>query len=418
MTVALALAMLCRATTAVASAGEWQPLVLKGARMPLLLGAPENRLEVMAMAGRRLAPIPFQVDEVRPDGHYVLQDGPEPVTGDGSGVFDREDELVMMLKDMGPPAPRGSIVHPRALEIEAIDRRGGPPRYAYVEVVRSPQLSRVRYVNYDPHDDRIETDFYRIGMVNGWPADFAILHHAGERAPNLIDRFKVRTSARILKFFHYHMNEDDVRNRLLAWKVGPVRMVRLESHSVNLLLGIRSPAIRSEVFAYRNFIDNPTRVSFPWAPRLVFDKVRVRVDVDYIDLSRFTLSWSGMTGPPIVIGDDSAEAVALERDDPPPANWIALRGDGRVMVQTFRPSPDLRLIQHRLYYRDSSRPDPPERYPGQHPGVGYVTTGWRNLAGGTHEVDSLSVILPGDYSPRTFLRELETPPVVKIRAIR
>jgi hypothetical protein len=123
-----------------------------------------------------------------------------------------------------------------------------------------------------------------------------------------------------------------------------------------------------------------------------------------------------MRGSPIVIGDNSPEALALERDNPPQADWIALRGDGRVMVQTFGPSPDLRLIQHRLYYRDSSRPDPPERYPGQHPGVGYLTTGWRNLAGGAHQVDSLSAVLPGYYAPETFLRELERPPKVTIRA--
>ncbi|HJU11122.1 MAG TPA: hypothetical protein VJ728_09615, partial [Candidatus Binataceae bacterium] len=181
---------------------------------------------------------------------------------------------------MGSSAGQSQCIKRGALEIEATDPLGGRPRYAYIEAAASPRRSSRKYIHYYVGTDRIESDFYRIGLTQGWPTDFALQHHINSNAPDLIDRFKVRTSARILKLFNYRMNEDDIRNRLLAWKVGPVRMLRLESHSVNLLFGIRSPEVRSRVFLYRNYMEAPTRVNFAWVPRLILGNVRVRLDVD------------------------------------------------------------------------------------------------------------------------------------------
>jgi hypothetical protein len=82
--VALALAMACAACAASpALAGPatsvWRTIVLKGAAMPQFLGSAESHLEVLALHDGHLTPIPFQVDEVLPDGRYALPDGPEPL---------------------------------------------------------------------------------------------------------------------------------------------------------------------------------------------------------------------------------------------------------------------------------------------------------------------------------------------------
>src|SRR5258708_35850006 len=91
--------MACVASPALAdsSAPNWRTIVLKGAAMPQLVGAPESHLEVLALHDGRLAPIPFQVDEVLPDGRYALPDGPEPLSRDSPGILDRDDEVTMML---------------------------------------------------------------------------------------------------------------------------------------------------------------------------------------------------------------------------------------------------------------------------------------------------------------------------------
>lgn len=399
-----------------ATTRSWQPLVLKGRQLGQLLGSKETSLEVLAIHNGKLVPIPFQVDEILPDGKFVLPNGPEPVAPDNPGILDRYDEVAMMICDLGKRADKGVALPPGALEVDLNDPLGGPDRYAYIASVASPLRSPVRYIYYDATTDTVESDFYRMRLSHGWPSYFALLNHVGQPAANLIDRFKVRTTATILGLFNFHINEDDIHNRLLAWKIGPVRLIRRERHSVRLLLGIHSPAVTSMVFFYRNFLVNPTKVSFPWIPRLIFTRVDVRADVDYIHLRDFELMWSGMHQPPIMVGSGSPAEIALEDADPPPlANWIALRGYGHLMVQTFKPTPALALIQKRLYYRYSSKPDPPETYPGQYPGVGLITTGWRNLSSGTHIIDSYFVIAPGDYSPSALVRELSVQPTVTIK---
>ncbi|MGH8013562.1 MAG: hypothetical protein ACREQ4_13785 [Candidatus Binataceae bacterium] len=413
-----ALAMLCWTTFTWASARSWQPLILKGSELPQLLGAREDRFEMLAVHDGKLVPIPFQVDEVLPDGRYALPHGMDPVKDDRPGIFDRDDQIAVMLSDLGVRA-QSSALPKAALEIQVADPLGGPDRYAYIAAVDKPARSTVRYIHFDPARDTIKTSYYRIGMTGGWPTDFALRHGIEADPPNLIDRFKVRTTARILGLFSYHMNENDVRSTLLGWKVGPVRMIRRERHSVNIFLGVHSPGVHSQVFLYRNFMENPTKVNFPWIPRLIFTWLHVRVDVDYIGLHNFELSWQGMKEAPIAVGSQSVAEKALEHERPgPQAKWVALRGDGRIMIQTLKPSPDLAIVHRYLYYRYSNTPDPPEKYPGQHPGIGYMTTGWRNLSSGAHVVDSYFVIANGSYSPARFLKELATPPRVTVRQVK
>jgi len=52
-------------------------------------------------------------------GRYALPDGPEPLSRDSPGILDRDDEVTMMLADLGDRA--SSLPHklpPDALEIE------------------------------------------------------------------------------------------------------------------------------------------------------------------------------------------------------------------------------------------------------------------------------------------------------------
>jgi hypothetical protein len=411
--------VLCRNASCDLSSRSWQPLIITGAQLPELLGVRVDHLEVLAINNRKCVPIPFQVDGRRRDGRYAMAEGPQPVDCETPGVLRATDELVLMVADMASAAHQDQCLRPDTLKIEATDPLGGPPRYAYIDAVESPRRSSRKYVYYDPVNDRIESDYYRIGLTRGWPTDFALPDRVRSNAPNLIDRFKVRTSARILKFFIYRMNEDDIHNRLLARKAGPVRMLRLESHSVALLFGIRSPEVRSQVFLYRNYLEAPTRVNFAWVPRLILDRVRVRLDVDYLNLSGFVLTWSGISSPRFVIGCNSAAERELnEADGGKSTEWIALRGDHRLLLQTLRPSPDVNLIRRMLCYRNSDDPDPPERYPGEYPGVGYVTTGYRNPSRGSHTFDSLFIIVPGNRDPWGLMREIGTPLTVKVHQIQ
>lgn len=416
---ALALAaLLCAGGARAAPLGRsWQPLIIKGAKLKPLVGARIDRFEVLAFHGGGAKPIPFQVDEVLPDGRYALPSGPEPLSDDSPGILDDDDELVMMISDMGERATTASGVPPGAVEIEMTDPLSRERRYAYLAAVASPQLSPIDYIEYDSPRHLVESEHYRLGFTRELPTDYALQNRKHEGRPNLIDRFKVRASVKILAgLFRLRVNEDDIHNTVVAYRDGPVRVIRRVSHSVALVLGIRSPEVVSVDFFYRDFIENPFHVKFPWVPRLLFGDIRVRIYLDFIDLRGFTVVWSGMKGDGVRIGDPLSEKAVIK--DPPPVEWIGFRGEGRVIVNTLTPNPDLALIDRRLYYsNDASSSSPPENYPGEHPGVGYAMTGWERLSGGRHVFDSMLLSAPSGFDPADVLRELSVAPAVETHLV-
>jgi hypothetical protein len=322
----------------------------------------------------------------------------------------------MMIADLGERAPPSARLPTDAVEIAVNDPLGGPPRYAYLAMDARPELSPLRYVDYDAAKNSIDTDHYRFRYVHGVPSDYAPQSRRHENGPNLLDRFKIRVRATVLGWFHFNVNEDKVDNRLLAWKVGPVRTVRLLTHSVRVVFGIRSPEVTNYDFFYRDCVENPFRVRFPWVPRILFGDIQVRMDLDFTGLDGFTISWSRMSGGPSKIGDPKLAKMA--KSDPPRIEWIALRGGGRMIIQTIAPTSDLELLDRRLYFRDDpNTPDPPERVRGEHPGIGYAMTGWENLASGSHTLVSMLIDAPEDYDADILLREYATPPRLTIRAI-
>ncbi len=412
------LAIVCAGTAWAAPPGHvWEPLIVKGARLGPLLGARIDHFEVLALHNGRIEPIPFQVDEVLPDGRYALPSGSQQLRDDSPGILDNDDELVVMISDLGQRAAVADGIRPGTVEIEMIDPLDKSRGYAYVAAVPSPDRSLIDYIDYDVARHVVESEHYRLGFTRELPTDYALQNHKHEGRPNLVDRFKVRVSARVLAgLFTYRLDEDAIHNRVLAYKDGPVRVVRRLSHSATLALGIRSPEVTSEDFFYRDFIENPFRVKLPWVPRLIFGDIRARIYLDFIDLRGFTLEWSAMNAAGVKIGEQGSEQAVI--DDPPPVKWIAFRGEGRVMIQTITPNPDLALIDRRLYYSNDSPPSsPPESYPGEHPGVGYTMTGWEKLSRGAHVFDSLLVSAPEGFDPAKLLSELSAAPLVETRAV-
>jgi hypothetical protein len=412
---AIAIAAACP-FAADASPRQWQPLIIKGAEVPALLGSRIDRLELLALANGALAPIPFQVDQRLPDGRYALPMGPHPIAAPHPGILEPDDEIVMMVVDLGTSARGVSGMPAGAQEIALTDPLGGAARYAYLASVDFPRLSLRNYIDYDQPRGVIESDQYRVGFTRELPTDFALQDRKREQRPDLIDRIKVRIRARVLSTFNFRVNEDDVDNRLLAWRDGPVRIVRALSHSVRLVLGIRSPAVTSADFFYRDYVDNPFQVQFPWVPRVLFGDVHARIDLDFLGLEGETLMWSAMSGKGLAIGDAAGERALMAQRPPPKISWIAFRGQGHTVIQMIAPAPDLSALEMRLYFHDDpATPDPPERVRGEHPGIGYEITGWEDLARGRHDIDSMLIVAPGDYDPEVLLKELSTPLRVIVR---
>ncbi len=409
----------CVASPALADSSglNWRAIVLKGAAMPQLIGSSENHLEVLALHDRRLAPIAFQIDEVLADGRYALPDGPEPLSDDSPGILDPDDEISMMLSDLGDRVSSPRDLPPDALEIEAVDAVGDARRYAYIAAVASPRLSSISYVSYDPTHSGIEGRSYRMTFRGDFPISLALKDGRGQLSPSLIEGTEVQVTARVLKLFKLRLSANGVSNRVLAWHSGRIRLIRRVSHSVRLFFGIKSPPVLSEEIFYGDRAEDSFAARVLWLPRLFFSDVRVCAWLDFVGLDGFALSWTGMKWQPLEPGTRSAVAAEVARD-PPAVKWLALRGGGKVVMQTFRPSPDFATLERRLYYCDGATADASGPGPSDCEGgalqIGYLITGWEDLAPGTHGISSVLMILPNGAEPDAVARELQIAPVVNV----
>jgi hypothetical protein len=430
----LALAMACSACAASlvladAASSVWRTVVLKGTAMPRLLGSAESHLEVLALHNGHLAPIPFQVDEVLPDGRYALTDGPEPRADDSPGILDRDDEIAMMLSDLGDRAsPAPPELPSDALEIEALDAASGARRYAYIAAVPSPHLSPVSYVGYDPAHSRVTGGSYSMTFRGDFPIGLALRDGRGNLSLSLIEGSQVQVMATVLMMFKLRLNANGVANHVLAWHSGPIRLIRRVSHSVKLVFGIKSPRVFSEEIFYREYAEDSFVARVLWVPRLFFDDVRVRTWLDFTGLNGFTLSWSAMEQQPFEPRVGSDAATVRIRRYPPEVKWLALKGGSKIVMQTFTPSPDLATHRRQLHYCDGTAvPDTSRRTLSNYAGsdcagatlqIGYLMTGWENLAAGTHRINSVLMVLPDSAEPDVVVRELAVQPVVNVRPPR
>lgn len=399
---------------AIASPRVWQPLILRGIQIQPLLDTRVDRLEVLAVHGGKLEPIPFQVDAVLPNGMFVLPQGSLPSTGHSVPTVGDSDELVIMMFDLGERAAAPVNLPEGALEIAVADPLGGPERYAYIAATRHPRLSTVRYVDYDPESEGIETEHYRLGFKRELPDDFRLQDHRGEQTKNLINGFELRGEVTVLSWLRFRLTESDIDSRLLAYRVGPVRVIRRLGHRFRVFLGFHSPEVSTVEFFYRDFAQAPFTMRLPL--HRLLRRIDGRIAMDFINLDGFSLLASGLNTP-IEIDDEPAVRPITVLADAPAADWLALRGDRRLMMETFAPSEELSLIERRLYY--SARPPrgPEQPVAAVPAAVGIQTTGWERLSRGPHRFNPLLISAPVSYGAERVIEEASTAPVVTVRQV-
>jgi hypothetical protein len=396
------------ASLAAASPREWQPLLLRGYQLPQLLNTTVNRLEVLAIHGGKLRPIPFQVDEVLPNGLFALPYGPLLTAGPAVQILGPNDEMAMMMFDLGERAANPAQLPKDALEVTVADPLGGPERYAYIAAVRNPWRSTVRYVDYDPRLERIETDHYELSFRRELPDDFRLRDHRGEASTNLISGFELRGKVTVLSMLQFRLTESDIDSRLLAYSVGPVRVIRRLGHRIRVFLGIHSPEVSTVEFFYRDFAQAPFTMRLPL--HKLFRDIQGRIAMDFVDLRGYSLLASGLDGP-VEISANTPAVVG----NATPTEWLALRGDGRLMLQTFAPDAELGLINRSLYYQAGPASGPAQSVlPAA---VGIQTDGWQRLSGGSHRFNPLLISVPAGYGIDHAVAESFIMPVVTVRAV-
>ena len=139
------------------------PVVLRGSVLSSTLNMPVGKIFAYAYDGAVWRQIPAQVDEVNATGNYVAAE---------DGLFDANDELVFMAKDLGvkavdPPSGGGQPLVPAWYEVQVTDPLV-PGASGWVYVVASSALTSVfpeDYVSFDPALHRITGENYKLGFA-------------------------------------------------------------------------------------------------------------------------------------------------------------------------------------------------------------------------------------------------------------
>lgn len=368
---------------------------------------------------RRCEPIPFQVDEVDAQGRWVLDQGPQPNTDESPEVLDANDRVLFMASDAGERVGRADLpADGAAAEIAMHDPLTGRTAWAYAIAYRdvAPRSGR-SYVAYDPGADRVRGQRVTLGFRHGVPGYLALDGTDESTGADLLDRFKVRATATFLwGLVHVSRNEDDVTTEFVAWRQGPIRVIRRQRQWVRIGFGIRSPTFGSYTYFYRDFAALPVGLYLNFPPTYFFGDISIRAFLDFRDLRGWQLVLPDIPDPIVIDGAMTARKEDLNRL---PASWFALRGPQVTLVQILDVGPSLASVQRRLVYREApTAADPPEDIPGEEPAIGYRLERWDRVAAGAHQLEATSYALPAQLDVGAFMAARQTPLQVLVQPLR
>src|SRR5262249_21359174 len=283
-----------------------------------------ERLGLFACAASGCAPIPFQIDERDSDGRWLLDRGPEAATP--SGIVDDNDVLLFMAADAGEPARRGALPRgERGVEIAVRDPLRDTTGWVYLIAFAGPApRSVLSYVEYDPLTDRVHGARVTLGFEGGVPGYLAIAVPGVDGDVNLLDRFKVRATATFLwGLIRVARSEQDLGTRFIAWRQGPIRVIRQQQQWVRIGWGIRSPTFGSYTYFYRDSAELPVALRLNFPPTYFFTDITIRALLDFRDLRGWSVVVPSLSDP---IPIDGTMTLAKESVNRLPDTWFALQG--------------------------------------------------------------------------------------------
>jgi hypothetical protein len=401
----------------------YEPIEVEARDLRRLGGTPLARLGLLAFRQGSPVPLPFQVDERR-GRRLALAGGPEPTTDDRPDVLDADDLLVFMACDAGEPAGADALATALAgtgvtawREIRIDDPVRRTAGFVYLVAAERPPASDRRYVAYEPGVDLVSATRYRVGLIDALPRYFA-LALAGPFGPNLLDGLRLRAEASLrADLAHWTLDEQQGRHRLVAWKAGPVRVIRRSRHQVAIGLGIHLTAGLAHTFFYPQHVFGPGSLKLPFSPAIFFRDITAMGGADARDLRGWRYHAPGT--PPKGFRIDG-HMDADERAWDGSGEWFVLACRDEALFFVTRMSANLaREIRLRLVYRDDAeRAEPPEAVPGSVPLVGYEGRSVERLPRGRYRFE-LSILGLARYRPgdeRHLLADLDTPLAAAVTA--
>jgi len=365
---------------------------LVGADAKPLLGRPTSSIRVYAFRDGVPSVIPFQVDERDQRGHWADDAGPQPIRDDSPGVFDENDVVVFMNRDLGAHGdatklPRGATAW---LEVR-IGPTQSPLGYVYVGTFDAPPplpADLHNYARYDAKTDSVYAERYAVRFGGPLPTELELLKSPGESAPNVLRAVHARGEARILAgLFHLERDEKDLLHTLQGYRDGPVRVIRSAKYWIRLPLGFKARG-KVELLFYRDFVEGRAQIKVKIPPRLVPADGSMTAYFDFRDFTgAHVLAPAGLLSEPI---DGHMTETKRRFTDQQPIRWAALLlPNAKSFLLAVRLGGSLQRLDQKLYFDDSDDPTLGK------PSFGFSLGGVNRLDTGEHELSVNAMILDG-----------------------
>lgn len=406
-------------------------VVVRGEKLKRNLNNEIARFSLFAYVEGKFQPIPFQVDEINPDGEWVLtQVLPEakksvkPERDDDNGSLDGNDELAFMARDAGDRVSfNGLPAGVEAIdEITLQDPVDNGRAWVYLMSFReNPPLSKKDYVEYKLPENQVVARNHVFGF-NPRMSSIAPSLVSMQGSPNLIYRMKIRFSTKLMEI-PFGFDENNLVSELSLYKDGPIRVVRRIRSSIQFTRLFRMPSVAVENIFYDNSMVIPVRIKIPislksFSGLISYTRVRGSADLRNTHGGKIKADtdprWMNVDGKM----DEVEKSIQWEG-----STWFLTSGpEGAFIIRmilnrnpdgSFQKSP----IKTCLYYLDDDNaPDPPESVPGQSPQVGWWMEGLPDLEKGTLYLSAIMYLIK-DYTEgveKNYLKILDQPIEVSV----
>ena len=320
-------------------------IVIEAADLPFLDGKPEVSIHVFAVRGNGLAAIPFQIAARDRKDRWVIAQGSRPTQDDRPGVFDANDAVVFLRRDLGRKAD--ALPFPPQVESRHEVRLGpaaAPDGFVYVGLGDTPPRAAAPLVRYDPAQDRIYAERYAVGFDAPLPSHVAFVDRLGEYGRNLISQSSFMGEVGFLgNLITVRRTQDDLDYQVRGHSPGAVRLTRRTRYWLSLPLGLRAKG-RVDLLCYPDFVEGTARVRLKIAPRYVLADGWLRTAFDFLDFGD-----TGVVQPAAAENGRLAEGGETQR-------WAALQlPNGRTLLLATRLEGALQALDQQVYFSTADR---------------------------------------------------------------
>lgn len=350
-----------------------QAVIIKGDKTPGLLNKASKNYSIMAVSNGKLNPIPYQFDDWNERGFPYVPGGTLKVEG-VEGVIEPQDELVFMLRDLGPQADdaikaldEGQVIS----ELAFIEN--GVERFAYI-VEGNNQRSDKKYTHYDMETGLLKTTKYSLQTDPDNLLIWSDMYYEGYEGgtKSILDTMKLRVKAK-LGFIKATLNNNLIPSDVVAVKNGPVRSLIALDASISIL-GVDLADAGASVTMTDQTLQFPVYLTIPKAASIL-SKLLLEVSLDFNDMPDAKVRTELGPKEPIIAGNEDQGGNPEDYNIDLDHSWLSLSTERDWdIIAFFSGKTGFRPTLNALYKdsRYNEKADGPERFKGSHPHVGYL----------------------------------------------